>query len=275
MSAFEYTNPALLGKMRRIHGIFSDTGKCMIVPLDDSLISYSHNGLVSWKDKIADIQQAVPNGILCYLGTASLIDNYNIPLIYNVTASTINSSHTNTVLVSNVEDALKSNASAVAVHINVSSRFESNMLKAIGKISSECHQYGMPLLVIAYPRKECDRGDDNYENMKKTAPEKYTHLVSHCVRIAFELGADIIKTQYTGSIESFREVIAAAVNKPVLIAGGNIVEEEALYKMVRDAILAGSAGVSIGRNVFHRSNSQEIINKIKSIIFAQTTEGKK
>lgn len=228
MVAFQYNNPTLLGKMRRLHRIFSDTGKCVIVPLDDSLISYSNDGLVSLKDKVTDIMKASPNGVLCYQGTASLIDNYNVPLICNLTASTINSSHTNKILISDVEDALRCDASAVAVHINISSRYESEMLRIIGKISSDCHKYGMPLLIIAYPRKEYDGAgcDDNYEVMKEADPNKYTHLVSHCVRIAFELGADIIKTQYTGSMESFYEVTTAAVNKPVLIAGGNFIDDE-------------------------------------------------
>jgi len=269
MSMLEFANPAMLGKMRRINKIFTNSNKCVIVPLDDSLISYSHNGLASLKEKISDIQRATPNGILCYQGTASLITDLSIPLILNITASSVNSAHTNKVLVSSVEEALKYDASAVAVHINISSKYESEMLRNIGKISTECQRNGMPLLIITYPRKESASGDDNYEELKKNDASKYTKLVSHCVRIAFELGADIIKTQYTGSAESFREVIAAAVNKPVLIAGGKFIDEQSLYEMVRGAISAGGAGVSIGRNIFNRENSKSIISEIKRIVFVQ------
>lgn len=272
---YTYSGPSTIGKLRRIHRIFPDSSRCVIVPLDDSLISYTHEGLVSLQDKITDIQSASPNGILCYEGTASLISDFDIPLIINITASTIHSSHTNKVLISSVEKALCCDASAVAVHINVSSKYESEMLKILGDVSSECHKYGMPLMVIIYPRKEKDFGDDNYDELKSNDNERYTRLVSHCARIAFELGADIIKTQYTGTAESFREVIKAAVNKPVLIAGGKFVSEDALYEMVQGAISAGGAGVSIGRNVFNRVNSHEIIKKIKSIVFLKTKEGPK
>jgi len=268
----KHTIPTMIGKSRRLHRLFSATGKSVIVPLDDSLISYSHEGLIPLRNKVENIQSASPNGILCYQGTASLVSDYRIPLIYNVTASTTNSTHTNKVLISNVEDALQCDASAVAVHLNVSSKYESNMLEIVGKVSSDCQRYGMPLLVIVYPRKEASSNDDNYEEMKLNQPDEYARLVSHCVRIAFELGADIIKTQYTGSSESFREVVAAAVNKPVLIAGGKFLNEEILYDVVRGSIAAGGAGVSIGRNVFNRNNSNEIIANIKNIVFAGKTE---
>lgn len=260
--------PAAIGKSRRMQRIFSDSDKCVIVPLDDSLISYSREGLLSLKDKIYDIQLAKPNGILCYEGTASLITAYDIPLIINVTASTMRSAYTNKVLISCVENALRLDASAVAVHINISSKYESDMLRNLGIISSECNKYGVPLMVITYPRTEDKNGDDNYEILKINNNEEYTRLVSHCVRVAFELGADIIKTQYTGSEDSFREVVKAGVCKPVVIAGGSHSTEEVLYDVVQSVISAGGAGVSIGRNVFNRPNSSEIINRIKKIVFS-------
>jgi len=260
--------PATIGKLRRLNRIFPSSDKCIIVPIDDSLISYAHEGLTSLQDKILDIQSARPNGILCYEGTALLIHDFHVPIIINITASTIHSSHTNKVLISCVENALRCDASAVAVHINISSKYESEMLRNLGVVSSECNKYGMPLMVIAYPRREGDNDDDNYEELKNVDNEAYTHLVSHCVRVAFELGADIIKTQFTGSVDSFREVVKAGVNKPVLIAGGKFTTEESLYKMVQDAMTAGGAGVSIGRNVFNRNNSSEIIDNIKGIVFS-------
>lgn len=261
------SNPSLIGKERRLHSLFSSDGKCIIVPLDDSLISQRNEGLFHLCDKIKDIETAKPNGILCYQGAASLITNYDIPLIINLTASTVNSKHTKKVLISSVEHAVIQNASAVAVHINISSCYESQMLKNIGKISEKCHYYGMPLMVLAYPRKESGTLDDNYVDIKKNDIEKYTKLVSHCVRIAFELGADIIKTQYTGTSESFKEVVDSALGKPVLIAGGSMLDDNKLYKMISGAIEAGGAGVSIGRNIFNRPNSSEIIKEIKKIVY--------
>lgn len=256
-----------LGKRRRMFRMFGNKGKCIVVPLDDNLISKYNDGLKDLQSKIEDIQEASPNGILCYLGTASTIDKYEIPIILNLTASTEYTAHTKKVLVSSIEQAIAIDAAAVAVHINISSAYEPAMLENLGRVSEMCQKYGIPLLAIVYPRTEKDGKDYNYEDLKKENEAEYTKLVCHCVRIAFELGADIIKTQYTGSVGSFRKVIQAANGIPVLIAGGKMVDDNKLYSMVSDSIKAGGAGISIGRNVFNRKDSLVVIEKLRKIVF--------
>ena len=263
----EIVTASALGKRRRMFRIFGDKGKCIVVPLDDNLISKYNEALKNLHDKIKDIQQAKPNGVLCYLGTASIIDKYEVPIILNLTASTEYKAHTKKILVSTIEQAIAIDAAAVAVHINVSSSYESIMLENLGAVSEVCQKYGMPLLVIVYPRTEHAGKDYNYEDLKKENEAEYTKLVCHCVRIAFELGADIIKTQFTGSAESFSKVVEAANGTPVLIAGGKMKDENELYAMVSDSIKAGGAGVSIGRNVFNREDSLEVIERLRKIVF--------
>ena len=163
----EIVTASALGKRRRMFRIFGDKGKCIVVPLDDNLISKYNEGLKNLHDKIKDIQQAKPNGVLCYLGTASIIDKYEVPIILNLTASTEYKTHTKKILVSTIEQAIAIDAAAVAVHINVSSSYESIMLENLGAVSEVCQKYGMPLLVIVYPRTEHAGKDYNYEDLKK------------------------------------------------------------------------------------------------------------
>lgn len=259
--------PAVIGKKRRLYRLLGETGRCIIVPLDDNLISQGNVGLKCLPDKVRDIESAKPSGVLCYYGTASLISSLDLPLIINISASTVHSHHTNKVLISSVKQAVAIDAAAVAVHINLSSKFEGLMLEKLGMVSEVCNQYGMPLLVIIYPRKESAGTDDNYQYLKVHNITEYTKIVSHCVSVAFELGADLIKTQYTGDSASFSEVVTAACGRPVLIAGGTLCSEDSLYDTVRGAINAGGAGVSIGRNIFNRPNSSEIIRNINKIVF--------
>lgn len=260
--------PATIGKRRRLYRILGSKGRGVIVPLDDSLISSDNEGLKDLEKKIIDIEGAKPNGILCYYGTASLISKMDIPLIINISASTVQSQHTKKVLISTIKQAVAIDAAAVAVHINISSKFESEMLTNLGTIAEASNTFGMPLFAIIYPRKEKMNGDDNYLELRESSPTEYTRLVAHCARIAFELGADIIKTQYTGSSESFAEVVSAAGGRPVFIAGGKLCEEQQLYDMVADAMKAGASGVSIGRNIFNRNNASEIICNIQKIVFS-------
>lgn len=267
-----YNDVLDIGKRRRLSRIFNSKEKCIIVPLDDNLISGTITGITNIKTKLNQIETAKPNAILAFSGTLSIIQDYSIPIILNVTASTINSCHTNKVIVSSVEKAVKLGADAVAVHINLTSKYESKMIENIAKISKDCDKFGMPLLAIVYPRGEkIDSSgnikDENYLQLRESNPEDYTKLVSHCVRLAFELGADIIKTQYTGTIESFKKVIESAGGKPVVIAGGNKVDVRTIFEMTENAIKAGASGVSIGRNVFNRKDSDKIISCLQKLVF--------
>ena len=261
-----------IGKKRRLNRIFNSDGKCLIVPLDDNLISGSITGISDIKEKIQQIESAKPNAILAYQGTLSLVTDLNIPCILNLTASTINSTHTHKVQVSSVEKAISLGTEAVAVHINLTSRYESDMLNTLGRISEDCERFGIPLLAIAYPRGEYIDSDgieidQNYLDLKSHDLERYGDLVSHCARVSFELGADIIKTQYTGSIDTFKKVVESAGGKPVIIAGGNKINVKLLFYMVEDAMRAGASGVSIGRNVFNRNDSDRIILCLQKLIF--------
>lgn len=259
--------PTTIGKRKRLLRILGRSGKGIIVPLDDNLISQDNVGLYLLRNKIQEIESANPNGILCYQGTATLISSLATPLIINITASTVHSHHTRKVLISSVQQALALDAAAVAVHINISSDYEGEMLSNLGIVSEICNSCGMPLFVISYPRKESENGDENYLKLKDEHSAEYAKLVSHCVRVAFELGADAIKTQYTGTPESFAEVVQAANGRPLFIAGGSYCEEDVLYKNVAGAMSAGASGVSIGRNIFNRSNSADIIENIRKIVF--------
>lgn len=264
--------PYNLGKQRRIHRIFSKDNKCIVVPVDDSLISGPIDGLFDIQNKIKQIESAKPSALMTFSGSATLFSDYSVPLILNLTASTILGQHTNKVLISSVRNAIYLGADAVAVHINISSQYESSMLKNILSVSEECNRYGIPLMILSYPRGEGyvdgKIKDENYLNLQKENNDAYTEKVAHCVRIAFELGADIIKTKYTGSAGSFERVVKSAPGCPVLIAGGNMIDEDALFEMIEGCMMAGGSGVSIGRNVFNHIHSDSVISTIKKIVFS-------
>ena len=259
-----------LGKKRRLARIFSK-GKTIIVPIDDSLIFGPKNGLFEIESTIKKIVKSEPNALLGFQRGLELVSTNNIlmPYIYNLTASTVLSHHTRKTIIASVEFALKKGADCVACHINFSSQYESEMIHNFAMISQECDRFGMPLLAIAYPRGEKNGHDYNYEDLKEENVEKYTELIAHVVRVSSELGADIIKTNYTGTVESFKRVITAANEKPVVIAGGAKLPIADSLKMVEDAMSAGASGISYGRNVFNADNIELYLSAVKDIIFQE------
>jgi DhnA family fructose-bisphosphate aldolase class Ia len=96
-------------------------------------------------------------------------------------------------------------------------------------------------------------------------------FVKHVSRIGAELGADIVKTNYTGSIESFREVVQGCP-VPVVIAGGPKVNtEEDVLRMVLGSIRAGGVGVSLGRNIFQHKNPEAMAKAVGAIVHKGAT----
>ena len=117
----------------------------------------------------------------------------------------------------------------------------------------------MPLLAMVYPR---GRGIKN---------EYDTKVVKHAARLGAELGADLVKVSYTGSPESFREVVEGCF-VPVVIAGGPKMEtDKDILTMVKGSIEAGGAGVSIGRNAFQHQKPSLIVKAIAGIVHKNAT----
>lgn len=258
-----------VGKSKRLSRLFdSKSGRTVIVPIDDSLIFGPYDGLADLSTKVKEIAEAKPNGVLAFSGVFREFSQLLLGIggIINLTASTVHSTHTRKVMVGDVHGSLSLDPEAIGVHVNVTSRYEAEMLNNLGLVSKECDSLGIPLLAIMYPRKEVDGGDENYNDMKKTNPDEYSKLISHCVRIAADLGADLIKTQFTGSSRSFERVVKACWPIPVVVAGGPQVHPNEMMKNAYAAIEGGATGVSFGRNVFNRADSRKFISALKEIV---------
>ena len=116
-----------------------------------------------------------------------------------------------------------------------------------------------------------------YTRGKKVKSEYDVAAVKHAARVGAELGADIVKVNYTGSTESFREVVSGCT-VPVVIAGGEKVEtDEELFTMVDGALKAGAAGASIGRNAFQHADPEGMVRAISMLVHeeASVAESKK
>jgi DhnA family fructose-bisphosphate aldolase class Ia len=260
---------AASGKRRRLNRLFrAHDRRIVIVPVDDSLIFGPTGGLEQLDSKLAKILEDPPDAILAFLGAfrAQNAALSEIGCIVNLTASTSRSMHTYKAQIATVEQAVQLGVDGVAAHVNITSRYEHDMLKTLGRISHECERFGMPLLAIMYPRSELDSGDNNYDDLKSTDRKQYAELVAHSARIAVDLGADLIKTKYTGDADSFRTVVEACRPIPIVVAGGPMIEPKAALQIAHDVIRAGGGGVSFGRNIFGRENPRPLVEALKAIV---------
>ena len=128
------------------------------------------------------------------------------------------------------------------------------MLRQLGYVSERCMEWQMPLIAMMYTRGAKIKSEYDLKNVK------------HAARAGAELGADIIKCVYTGSTESFAEVVNGCP-VPVVIAGGEKMgSDEDIFTMVDGALKAGAAGVSIGRNAFQHRDPSKIITALSKMV---------
>jgi len=252
------------GKSIRMERIIDrNTGRAVIVPLDHGISMGPIEGLVDVKTTIDKVSQGGATAVVLHKGVVPFGHRSfgrDIGLILHLSASTSLSPDPNSkVIVTTVEEAVKMGADAVSIHVNIGASTEPDMLRDFGLVARECREWGMPLMVMIYPRgKDIKNGYD-------------VELLKQCARAGAELGADIIKTSYSGDIDSFREVVQGAMI-PVVIAGGpKMSSDRDLLQMVADSIEAGGKGVSIGRNVFQHRDVAGIVEAISDITLRDAT----
>ena len=146
-----------------------------------------------------------------------------------------------------MKEAVRLNASAVAISIYVGAPHEKQTLLSLSKLVNEGEEYGMPVLAVTAVGREMVRD------------ARYLGLAT---RIAAELGASIVKTYYC---ENFEQVVEGC-GVPIVIAGGKKIPEEEALKNAYEAIQAGGSGVDFGRNVFQSQYPVPMIRALRAIV---------
>jgi DhnA family fructose-bisphosphate aldolase class Ia len=261
-----------VGAQRRLRRLVPTSRPALWLPLDDGLISGPEDHLRDVRDLLhRDVLEHV-TAVLGFRGMLSaahreLVDT---PTVMNLSASTTMTEHTRKAAVGSIIDAVLAGAEAVACHVNMTSPYEAEQLAMLGQRVTEAQTYGLPVVAFAYPRgRRPDGTDENYADLREQEPEKFTALVRHCVRVAVELGASVVKTIYTGSAESFRTVVDSAMGVPVLIAGERLADAEEAITKAAHAVQAGAAGVAYGRQIFARPEPQPFLWKLRDALDGQ------
>jgi len=243
------------GKTRRLRRIFRQDGRTVIIPMDHGVSVGPIEGLTDMSETIDNVAKGGADAVLVHAGTAKTVDNQGMGLIVHLSGATRLTREPNwKTQLSSVKLALRLGADAVSVHINVGSEHEQHMLDQFSRILDESDDVGLPVLAMMYPRGPGIQNEHAYE------------VVSHAARLGYELGADIVKTNYTGEVESFRNVVKS-VKAPLVVAGGpKAGSESESLQLVSDSIKAGAAGVSIGRNVFQNSKPALMTRALVEIV---------
>ncbi len=180
----------------------------------------------------------------------------NIPVILRVSGgnSIVGPELSNECIQTSMEEALRLNASAVAISIYIGTEHEHQTLMALGELVNEGQRYGMPVLAVTAVGKELERRDARYLGL--------------CCRIASELGAQMVKTYYC---EDFEKVVKSCP-VPLVIAGGPKLKTELdVLRLAANAIAQGAKGVDMGRNIWQSDNAIGMIKAIREVVHKGAT----
>lgn len=252
----------MIGEKARLSRIMKN-GKILILAMDQGL----EHGPSDFNEKNIDPDYVLDiavkggfTGMALQKGIAyQYMENYagKVPLILKLNGRTSFNPKENVYSspVAQVKEAVKLGADAVGYTLYVGSPNEAKMFEEFGKIHAECKEYGMPTIVWAYPRGQYVKN------------EKDADTVAYAARCALELGADIVKVNYTGSVDSFKSVVQAAQKCRVISAGGSKQTDDEFIAKAKEVMQAGAVGFAIGRNVWQSEKPLEMAAKIRQVVF--------
>lgn len=157
--------------------------------------------------------------------------------------------------------ALEMDAAAVVVNLFMlpdEPELFRQCIENISRVRAACHKYGMPLMIEPLVMLPNDvRGGYQVDG----DAEKIVTLV----RLASEMGADIIKADPTANSEDFHRVVEAA-RVPVLVRGGG--KEDLRHVLEKSAALMaqGAKGMVYGRNIYQHANPKAVVAALMAMI---------
>ncbi len=232
--------------------------RLLVVPLDHAVTDGPITGTGRLDSLVGHLAENGVDAVVLHKGSLRYVDPRwfaGTSLLVHLSASTAHAPDPNAkYLVASVEEALRMGADAVSVHVNLGSQGEMRQIGDLATVADACDRWNVPLLAMVYPRgPKIDNPRD---------PE----LVAHAVTLAAELGADLVKTVYPGSVSAMSD-IARGCPIPVLVAGGlRLSATGDLLSYVDDVLRGGAAGVAMGRNIFEASDPGAIARKISDLI---------
>ena len=263
-----------LGKTIRLRRILPSGRGSLVVAFDHPLVLGPIPGTTEPAEQIAKFVEGRADAILLNIGTfryaAEAVQNaQHVPaLVARLdwttalgTAPNNPAKEFHSCLVGDPEDGARFGADAVITFLIVGSgdaEFEREEVRRVALTARKCEQLGLPLIVESLARGKNLRVPHDAEWLKLHA------------RISAELGADVIKTEFTGNPDTMHEVVQSCPI-PILVLGGTRTgSDEDILNVTRDIVRSGAAGVFFGRNVFQAENIPALMQRLHAVLSGST-----
>ena len=158
--------------------------------------------------------------------------------------------------IGSVEDAVRWGADAVLTYLFIGSTdaaSEAEEVRRNAEVNRACERFGLVHVVESMARGS---------RVERTNSKE---LVALHTRMAGELGADLLKTDFLDQESDTAEVVATSL-VPVLLAGGPKMTESSALGVVERSVRAGAAGIVFGRNVFQAADPVAFLREARRAV---------
>ena len=241
------------GKKNRLSKIVMEDGKALMLAIDHGYFMGAANGMEMPK---VQVEKLIPHidslmlspGIL----TSQIDSDFKKGIVLRASGGNtiLESDIDNEGLILSAKNAVKLNASAIAVSMFVGAEHSHQTILNLTDAINDAMEYDLPVLGVTAVGKA----------LKDKKEKRY---LTHASRLAAELGADIVKTYYC---EGFEEVVKKTT-VPIIVAGGPKLDSyKDVLELCYNSIQCGAIGVDMGRNIWQSDYPEAITAGVAHII---------
>jgi DhnA family fructose-bisphosphate aldolase class Ia len=247
-----------IGKTIRQSSIFRrSTGKTVIVAIDHGGIAGPIQGIERPAAVVRACREGGADAILATRGVVTASEgewDRSLSVLLRLTGGfTVLGGKFEEELISSPETALALGAVGAVVTVKFGHEREGEFTRQASLVADSCERWGLPLMIEAMAKSK---------DMKSSDPRG----VLLAARAAQEIGADIVKTYYTGDPDSFRKVVEGCP-VPIVILGGEKSDSlEAVFGDVYYAMQAGAKGIAIGRNIWQHDRTKAMVEAMVGLV---------
>jgi DhnA family fructose-bisphosphate aldolase class Ia len=242
------------GIERRMARLFAADGRSLILAFDHGGWGANYAGMADPAHTLADAVAAGADAVLTTVGQAlrfgKSIDR--IGLVINLDIVVGDPTYA-------VKQALSVGADMGKVISYPWSLEDPDSVARAARLSAICRAYHLPLMIEPIPV--------SFEHTAEHTPEK----IGQAARQGAEIGADLLKIQYTGDVASFRKVLAPLFVPAVVLGGPSQESIHDVLANVHGAMEAGAVGIAIGRNIWAHPTPAKVIAAMATIVHGNGT----
>ncbi len=239
---------------RRMSRMFAADGKSLTLAFDHGNWGANTQGMA---DPAATLREAVAAGIDAVLTTVGQAMNFGdvisrIGLAVNMDDLVDDPTYA-------VDQAMAIGADMGKVIAYPGSETDAHSVQKAHRLSAICRSRSFPLMIEPIPHSFESKGHHTEEKIGMAA------------RQAAEVGADLLKIQYTGDVETFRRVLAPLFRPAIVLGGPNRGDIRAVLTDVHGALACGAVGIAIGRNIWAHEHPAKVIAAMAVLIHGNGT----